>query len=175
MTGIAASVAKRLDVLFPDYERGWEARRAGDGSLIFEREVRGVREAYVLDQRLIESGEAKRLDEMAGEMQALYERPGTLMIKDREHAIYGPVTLLAAVLDAGRRGLTVQRYKGLGEMNPDQLWETTLDPNARTLLQVRVDHLEDADQVFSTLMGDVVEPRRDFIRENALSVVNLDV
>ncbi|PJK30955.1 DNA topoisomerase (ATP-hydrolyzing) subunit B [Minwuia thermotolerans] len=175
MTEIAASVAKRLDVLFPDYERGWEARRAGDGSLIFEREVRGVREAYVLDRRLIESGEAKRLDEMTAEMQALYERPGTLMIKDREHAIYGPVTLLAAVLDAGRRGLTVQRYKGLGEMNPDQLWETTLDPNARTLLQVRVDHLEDADQVFSTLMGDVVEPRRDFIRENALSVVNLDV
>jgi DNA gyrase subunit B len=168
-------VARRLDSLFPDYERGWEARRADSGDLVFERELRGVREAYVIDDRLISSGEARRLDGMAADLQALYARPGRLLMKEKEIPVYGPASLLKAVLDAGQRGLSVQRYKGLGEMNPDQLWETTLDPNARTLLQVKVEHMDDADQVFSTLMGDVVEPRRDFIRENALSVVNLDV
>ncbi|WP_417520196.1 DNA topoisomerase (ATP-hydrolyzing) subunit B [Minwuia sp.] len=170
-----AYVARRLDTLFPDYEQGWMATRANDGSMVFERELRGVREAYVIDERLIASGEARRLDEMTAELQALYARPGKLVIKDKEIEVHGPASLLKAVLDAGQRGLSVQRYKGLGEMNPDQLWETTLDPNARTLLQVKVDHLEEADEVFSTLMGDVVEPRRDFIRDNALSVVNLDV
>jgi DNA gyrase subunit B len=168
-------VAKRLDTLFPDYEQGWKASQASDGSLVLEREVRGVREAHLIDSRLIDSGEARRLDEMTADLQALYAKPGQLMIKDRELEVHGPASLLKAVLDAGQRGLSVQRYKGLGEMNPDQLWETTLDQNARTLLQVKVDHMEEADQVFSTLMGDVVEPRRDFIRENALSVVNLDV
>jgi len=171
----AEYVARRLDSLFPDYEQGWSAERREDGTLVFERELRGVKEAHLIDSRLIDSGEARRLDEMTAELQALYTRPGQLMIKDREITIHGPASLLKAVLDAGQRGLSVQRYKGLGEMNPDQLWETTLDPNARTLLQVKVDHMEEADQVFSTLMGDVVEPRRDFIRENALSVVNLDV
>ncbi|WP_416899800.1 MAG: DNA topoisomerase (ATP-hydrolyzing) subunit B [Minwuia sp.] len=170
-----AYVARRLDALFPDFERGWSASHADDGSLVFERELRGVKEAYVMDSRLISTGEARRLDEMAADLQALYAKPGRLLIKEKETEVYGPASLLKAVLESGQRGLSVQRYKGLGEMNPDQLWETTLDPNARTLLQVKVDHLEEADQVFSTLMGDVVEPRRDFIRENALAVVNLDV
>ena len=143
--------------------------------MLFERELRGVREAYLLDDRLVGSGEARSINRASAELKALYDRPGRLLIKEKETAVHGPSSLFEGVLDAGRRGLSVQRYKGLGEMNPDQLWETTLDPAARTLLQVRIEHLEDADQVFSTLMGDVVEPRRDFIRDNALAVANLDI
>ena len=171
----AGLVAERLDALAPDYERGWSGSRAGDGSMLFERELRGVREAYLLDDRLVGSGEARSINRASAELKALYDRPGRLLIKEKETAVHGPSSLFEGVLDAGRRGLSVQRYKGLGEMNPDQLWETTLDPAARTLLQVRIEHLEDADQVFSTLMGDVVEPRRDFIRDNALAVANLDI
>jgi DNA gyrase subunit B len=88
--------------------------------------------------------------------------------KDKTAPVRGPLDLVAAVLDAGRKGLTIQRYKGLGEMNPEQLWETTLDVEARTLLQVRVTHADDADDMFSRLMGDLVEPRREFIQDNAL-------
>ena len=97
------------------------------------------------------------------------------MAKDKETPISSPTELFAAVLEAGRKGVTIQRYKGLGEMNPEQLWVTTLDPEARTLLQVRVSHVDEAEEVFSTLMGDVVEPRRDFIQQNALNVANLDI
>ena len=109
------------------------------------------------------------------ELQAIYQRPGTFVAKDKETTISSPTELFAAVLEAGRKGVTIQRYKGLGEMNPDQLWETTLDPEARALLQVKINHADEADEIFSTLMGDVVEPRREFIQENALKVANLDV
>ena len=112
---------------------------------------------------------------MAPALQARYARHGTLVLKKKEHVITGPVSLVDAVMDAGKKGIGVQRYKGLGEMNPDQLWETTLDPNARSLLQVRINHIDDAEEVFSTLMGDIVEPRREFIQENALKVANLDI
>jgi DNA gyrase subunit B len=95
--------------------------------------------------------------------------------RDRSQPIYGPLDLLDAILEEGERGLQLQRYKGLGEMNPEQLWETTLDPEARTLLQVKVDDMAEADDLFTKLMGDVVEPRRDFIRDNALNVANLDI
>jgi DNA gyrase subunit B len=105
----------------------------------------------------------------------VYERAATLHIKDREHVVHAPTELLSHVLDAGRKGVGIQRYKGLGEMNPGQLWETTLDPEARTLLQVRVNHADEAEELFTTLMGDVVEPRRVFIQDNALKVANLDV
>ena len=94
--------------------------------------------------------------------------------KDRQQLILGPLTLLAAILEEGEKGNQLQRYKGLGEMNPDQLWETTLDPDARTLLQVKIDDVAEADDLFTKLMGDVVEPRREFIQDNALSVANLD-
>ena len=124
---------------------------------------------------MIKSTEARKLDDMAGRLQEIYATAGDLVAKDRATPITGPVALLDAIMDAGRKGINIQRYKGLGEMNPGQLWETTLDPNARALLQVRVNHMEEAEEVFSTLMGDVVEPRRDFIQTNALKVANLDV
>jgi len=129
----------------------------------------------VVDGALMRSAEARRLDEIAAELQTLFARPATLCVKDEENRITGPIRLINAVLQLGRKGISIQRYKGLGEMNPDQLWETTLDPNVRTLLQVKVTHAEEAGKVFAKLMGDVVEPRREFIQSNALKVVNLDV
>ena len=121
------------------------------------------------------SAEARKLDALTLELQAIYTKPGLFVVKDKETSIASPTELYAAILEAGRKGVTIQRYKGLGEMNPDQLWETTLDPEARSLLQVKINHADEADEIFSTLMGDVVEPRREFIQENALKVANLDV
>ncbi|MEM8752779.1 MAG: toprim domain-containing protein, partial [Pseudomonadota bacterium] len=171
----AEIVAKRLDAIAPETERGWTGRPAQDGGMIFERTVRGVTETRVIDAPACQSAEARRLASFADGLKEVYDRPATLIRKDRETPVRGPVELLDLVLAEGEKGLSLQRYKGLGEMNPDQLWETTLDPNARTLLQVRVDHMDEANDLFSTLMGDVVEPRRRFIQDNALSVENLDV
>ncbi len=112
---------------------------------------------------------------MADSLQANYVKHAEFVVKDKKTRVTGPLGLFDAVLDAGRKGVAMQRYKGLGEMNPDQLWQTTLDPDVRALLQVKMQHIDDADLVFSTLMGDVVEPRRDFIVKNALKVANLDV
>ena len=168
-------IARRLDVVSPPLERGWVGEPIADGGLAFTRRLRGVTERHVIDGPLTRSAEARKLDALADELQAIYEKPGQFAVKDKETRISSPTELFAAVLEAGRKGVTIQRYKGLGEMNPDQLWETTLDPEARTLLQVRINHADEADEIFSTLMGDVVEPRRDFIQENALKVANLDV
>ena len=168
-------IAKRLDVVSPPLEKGWTGEPMADGGLAFTRRLRGVSERHVIDGPLTRSAEARKLDALADELQAVYQKPGIFAVKDKETRISSPTELFAAVLEAGRKGVTIQRYKGLGEMNPDQLWETTLDPEARTLLQVRINHADEADEIFSTLMGDVVEPRRDFIQENALKVANLDV
>ena len=168
-------IAKRLDVVSPLLEKGWTGEPIADGGLAFVRRLRGVTERHVIDGPLTRSAEARKLDALADELQAVYQKPGVFAVKDKETRISSPTELFAAVLEAGRKGVTIQRYKGLGEMNPDQLWETTLDPEARTLLQVRINHVDEADEIFSTLMGDVVEPRRDFIQENALKVANLDV
>ncbi len=168
-------LAGRLDALEDELERGWKCEVIDDGGLRIQRTLRGVTNAYEIDSALINSAEALRLDDMAGSLQKLYAHHGTFTIKDREVLITGPVSLLDTVIEVGKKGLSMQRYKGLGEMNPEQLWETTLDPNARTLLQVKVAHAEEAGDVFSTLMGDLVEPRRLFIQENALKVSNLDV
>ncbi len=168
-------IAKRLDVVSPVLEKGWTGEPIADGGLAFTRRLRGVSERHVIDGPLTRSAEARKLDALADELQAVYQKPGIFAVKDKETRISSPTELFAAVLEAGRKGVTIQRYKGLGEMNPDQLWETTLDPEARTLLQVRINHADEADEIFSTLMGDVVEPRRDFIQENALKVANLDV
>ena len=171
----AGYIARRLDVIADETERGWVGEPTSDGGMGFAREVRGVKEAWTLDGKLIGSADALRLDRKSAHLQEIYGRPAKLRRKDGETVIFGPTSLLDAVFAFGRKGITMQRYKGLGEMNPEQLWETTLDPNVRTLLRVKVSELDEADDIFTKLMGDVVEPRRDFIRENALSVANLDV
>ena len=171
----AAYIAMRLDAMVPKFERGWSGVVNDNGDLVFSRTLRGVTEHHRIDAKLIESAEAGRLDAIAGKLQVIYERHATLTRKDFETVITGPTGLIESVMDLGRKGVTVQRYKGLGEMNPDQLWETTLDPDARTLLQVKVGHADESEDIFSTLMGDVVEPRREFIQAHALEVANLDV
>ena len=171
----ALNIARRLDTISEETERGWTGVPAGDGGLTFLREVRGVTESWTLDGKLISSADAIRLDRKAAHLKEIYDKPARLRRKDGETAIHGPSDLLDAVFAVGRKGISMQRYKGLGEMNPEQLWETTLDPNVRTLLRVKVAELDEADDLFTKLMGDVVEPRRDFIRENALNVANLDV
>jgi len=170
-----AETARRLDALSDPLERGWQGEvREGDGYL-FSRMVHGVAERRFLDAGLLRSAEARKLAERAGHLREVYAGPGKLVAKDKEFIVTGPSGLVDAVMETGRKGVTVQRYKGLGEMNAEQLWETTLDPNARSLLQVRMSHADSAEEIFSTLMGDLVEPRRDFIQANALQVSNLDV
>ena len=172
--GAANRVAARLDLVSREYERGWQGRPTQDHGLRFARAVRGVEELRTLDGPVLRSGEARKLGSMTKPLQEVYSDVARLVRKDKEMPIYGPIELLDIVLAEGEKGLSLQRYKGLGEMNPDQLWETTLDPEARTLLQVRVEQQDEADQIFTKLMGDVVEPRREFIQDNALSVENLD-
>jgi DNA gyrase subunit B len=168
-------LATRLDQLAPENERGWTGDvRPGEG-LVLTRTRHGVTERRILDAALLKSAEARRLDERAGDLQEVYSKPGKLVAKEKETLVTGPSALVQAVLELGPKSGDIARYKGLGEMNPDQLWETTLDPDARSLLQVKVPHADLAEETFSTLMGDVVEPRRDFIQQNALTVVNLDV
>ena len=174
LQGVADKVATRLDLIAVEYERGWQGRITQDHGIKLARILRGVEEVRTLDGKMLRSGEANRTGSFTKSLQEIYAGTATLVRKDRSVAIYGPLTLLAAILEEGEKGNTLQRYKGLGEMNPDQLWETTLDPDARTLLQVKVDDVAEADDLFTKLMGDVVEPRRDFIQQNALSVENLD-
>ncbi len=164
----AGYIARRLDTLSEEYERGWHGEPTEDGGLKFWRDVRGVREAVAIDGALIGSADARRLDKMAAELQLTYLKSGTLKRKDETREIRSPSELVAAIFEWGRKGLGLQRYKGLGEMNPEQLWETTLDENARSLLVVKVQHADEAGELFAKLMGDVVEPRREFIQDNAL-------
>src|SRR5262245_11817628 len=165
----APYIARRLDVLSDETERGWQGRFTEGEGFLFERTVRGVKEVAIIDPALLGSADARKLDEFAGSLQETYPRPGVLRRKGEETPIHGPVGLFEAVTDAGRKGLTLQRYKGLGEMNPDQLWETTLDTEARSLLQVKVKEVDEADDIFTKLMGELVDPRREFIQENALT------
>ncbi|KAB2911708.1 MAG: DNA topoisomerase (ATP-hydrolyzing) subunit B [Hyphomicrobiaceae bacterium] len=167
-TRTAERIAARLDTLADETERGWTGRFGNDG-YVFRREVRGVTETHMLDRALLGSLEARRLNERRAHLEEIYDTPAKLRRKDAETPVFGPRTLLDAVYEAGRKGIAIQRYKGLGEMNPEQLWETTLDKNSRTLLQVKLDAGGEADEIFSRLMGDIVEPRREFIQANALS------
>ncbi|MTJ82526.1 MAG: DNA topoisomerase (ATP-hydrolyzing) subunit B [Telmatospirillum sp.] len=174
-TAAAATIATRLNSLETALEQCWEGTAAEGEGLIFTRTLRGVTETHHIDAAVIKSPEARKLDELAARLKEIYQHHSELVIRERTTRVTGPVSLLDTILDAGRKGIAIQRYKGLGEMNPEQLWETTLDPNARALLQVKVSHVEDSEEVFTTLMGDVVKPRYDFIQTNALKVANLDV
>jgi DNA gyrase subunit B len=168
-------VAQRLDALSDPLEQGWSGEPSEDGGLMFQRTLRGITQSHKIDGDLIRSRDGRRLDDMAAALQKIYGRMAMLKTKTGEERIEGPATLIRHLTEIGRKGLTFQRYKGLGEMNPDQRWETTMASNARVLLQVKISHSENAEEVFSTLMGDLVEPRRDFIQSNALSVENLDI
>ena len=174
LQGVADMVAKRLDLIALEYEKGWHGRITQDHGIRLARILRGVEEVRTLDGPMLRSGEARRTGTLTQSLQEVYGKPAKLERKDRTQMIYGPLDLLKAILEEGERGLSLQRYKGLGEMNPSQLWETTLDPDARTFLQVKVEDMAEADDLFTKLMGDVVEPRREFIQQNALSVENLD-
>jgi DNA gyrase subunit B len=167
------ALVSRLNAVSLPNERGWVV--SADGGLTMSRMVRGVAEHYTLDSPTLRSEDARRLDGLAEELARRFAEPAKLKLDAMELSVPGPASVYDRIIAHGRRGLTVQRFKGLGEMNPDQLWHTTLDPSVRTLLQVKVGDTEEAAQVFSTLMGDVVEPRRDFIVGNALKVANLDV
>ena len=172
---LAATIAGRLDVLAEDMERGWQGTVEDDGYL-FTRELRGVRQAASLDAGLLASTEARRLNDHAQSLHDGFAGPALFLRRGEETQVFGPSDLLDTVMAGGQKGITqMQRYKGLGEMNPDQLWKTTLDREARSLLQVKIKEADDAEDIFVKLMGDVVEPRREFIQENALSVANLDV
>ena len=174
LQSVADKVAVRLNLIAMEYERGWQGRITQDHGIRLARILRGVEEVRTLDGKMMRSGDARRSGTFTEHLQEVYDLPATLVRKDRNQLIHGPMDLLNAILTEGEKGLSLQRYKGLGEMNPEQLWETTLDPDARTLLQVKVEDMSEADDLFTKLMGDVVEPRREFIQQNALNVENLD-
>ncbi|QHL89969.1 DNA topoisomerase (ATP-hydrolyzing) subunit B [Sphingomonas changnyeongensis] len=186
--GAIARVAAWLDR--GDPEARWTGRVAAEGGYHLERLWRGVTDHHLIEQAFLGSAEARKLHALALEQADSYREPSRLVsvraaaaeegeegapADGRGIAVTRPSELLEAVLAAGRKGLSVQRYKGLGEMNAEQLWETTLDPENRSLLKVEIAQADLADEIFTRLMGDVVEPRREFIQQNALSVANLDV
>jgi DNA gyrase subunit B len=203
--GKAKAIAKVAQWLGAgDLEASWSGEVAAEGGYLLKRLWRGVTDAYIIEPSFLVSAEARKLDVLANEQAAVYARPSTLRTlkkgavtdeqksepvddgdadeqpsesetKGKPVPVTRPSELLDAVLAAGRKGLSIQRYKGLGEMNAEQLWETTLDPANRSLLRVEVAQADVADEIFTRLMGDVVEPRREFIQDNALSVANLDV
>jgi DNA gyrase subunit B len=172
---IVARVVRRLDRVSDEVERGWRGEPDGQGGLVFSRTIRGVTETHALDAALLASADARKLRQMIEPLAETFRGVGSLVRKDATLDVHGPSSLYDSVAAAGRKGVTLQRYKGLGEMNAEQLWETTLDPNVRTLLKVEIKESDDHDRLFSELMGDLVEPRRDFIQDNALAVANLDV
>ena len=163
-----ATAAARLDLYAEEGDGRWTGEAGVPSGFVFSRIKRGVSERVVLDEVLLHAADARRLAERAPALADTFQGVGTFRRKDKTTTVRGPLDLMNAVLDAGRKGLYIQRYKGLGEMNPEQLWETTLDKEVRTLLQVKVNHVDDADDMFSRLMGDLVEPRREFIQDNAL-------
>ena len=174
LQGTADKVAERLNLIALEYEKGWKGRQTQDHGIKLTRILRGVEEMRTLDGPMLRSGEARKTGSLTDSLKEVYGKPAKLLRKDRAQPIRGPLDLLESIFAEGEKGLNLQRYKGLGEMNPDQLWETTLDPDARTLLQVKIDDAAEADDLFTRLMGEVVEPRREFIQQNALTVENLD-
>jgi DNA gyrase subunit B len=171
----AQKLAERLNLIAMEGQRLWQGEVDEAHTLCVKRTLQGVEENYKIRLSLLATAEVRQLERLKTILEETFAGIPTLKIKDESIPITGPLSLLEIVLERGRKGFSIQRYKGLGEMNPDQLWETTLDPEVRTLLQVRIEHLDEASEIFSTLMGDIVEPRREFIQDNALSVRNLDI
>jgi DNA gyrase subunit B len=172
---VAQRIAERLDRISDEVERGWHGAPNDSDGLTFTRTIRGVAETHAIDGQLANSADARKIRTLVERAEGLFDGVGKLTRKDQSFDIFGPASLFEAVMATGRKGLSLQRYKGLGEMNPEQLWETTLDPNVRTLLKVEIKEGSEADLLFTQLMGDLVEPRREFIESNALSVANLDI
>jgi DNA gyrase subunit B len=174
----AEDLANRLEAKADSLEKGWLGMidQTDNGpAIVVQRRLRGITEHHVIDRRIVATGEARRLDEAASHLQAIYGKPASLRYANQQITINGPSELSQLIFQTGRKGAQISRYKGLGEMNPSQLWETTLDPEQRILLQVTIEQEDEADNAFSTLMGEAVEERRNFIQENALRVANLDV
>ena len=170
--GLIERIASRLNKRNGDR---WKGEIGEDDTPLFVRR-RGERmDRHRLDSRIARSPEARRLHALVEDLKTAFAAPARFLRKTSETEVNGPLQLFESLMAAGRRGISIQRYKGLGEMNPEQLWETTLDPEIRSLYQVSIDHVDEADEIFSTLMGDVVDPRREFIQDNALKVVNLDI
>ena len=169
------AIAEKMDAISKANEKGWEAEFSAESGYEISRIMRGVKGSYQIKPEMIRHPDARRMHSNLEWLQENFGGRATLMAGDKTLGeVEGPVALYEMVQNVGRKGISIQRYKGLGEMNPEQLWETTLDPEARTLLQVRVEDAEKANDLFSTLMGDVVEPRREFIQTNALSA-NVDM
>ena len=169
-------LSQRVDMITPDYERGWKTTFEYNKGFTFTRKIRGVDDVSIIDMDLIKSQAIETLSKNYDSLYAMFQSPGKLIgSNEYSETIYSPSQLLEIINDEGKKGLSLQRYKGLGEMNPEQLWETTMDPEARRMLQVTIEDAFLADQMFSTLMGDDVEPRREFIEQNALAVANLDI
>ena len=174
----AADLANRLEAKADSLEKGWSGmveQTENGPAIVVQRRLRGITERHIIDRRIVSTGEARRLDEAATHLQTIYGKPASLRYANQQITINGPSELSQLIFQTGRKGAQISRYKGLGEMNPSQLWETTLDPEQRILLQVTIEQEDEADNAFSTLMGEAVEERRNFIQENALRVANLDV
>lgn len=176
MKNVLSRLADRLNNLEAEYDKGWTVELEDNHDIKFNRTLRGVKETHIVELKVQESQEAQMINDMHDFLKENFDKPSTLVSKQGlDKKIIGPVSLVDAIIAAGKKGITINRYKGLGEMNPEQLWETTLDPEARSLLQVKINQIEEANETFATLMGDVVEPRKEFIQDNALNVVNLDI
>ncbi|MBL4613174.1 MAG: hypothetical protein JKY91_05465, partial [Emcibacter sp.] len=175
-TAAISGVVERMNMKATEGEDNWSGHLEPEGDgVVFVQEIRGIKDVYHIDNGFINSAEARALSEVMKDRRDVFAATSTISRKDEFHDINLPSDLMTLVMSYGRKGQAIQRYKGLGEMNPEQLWETTLDPEARTLLQVKIDHADTADEIFTKLMGDVVEPRRQFIQDNALNVANLVV
>ena len=169
----------RLNVISDISEKGWKVKYENKGLTIF-REIRGVKNFYYIDKEFLITPEAKALNEIRKSLMnnfGILKSGSVATIKNisNEYFINGPLDLIEKVLEMGKSGIQINRYKGLGEMNPEQLWETTMDKNFRSILAVKIDEINEANNLFETLMGDVVEGRRNFIQANSLKVANLDI
>ena len=176
---IAKYLQQRLNIISNISEKNWKATYKNN-AIILERNIRGFNQKFVIDENFVITPESKALNELRNELMENFYRikengTGILKNKDIEYSIFGPISLIDKILDLGKSGIQINRYKGLGEMNPDQLWETTLDKNERTLLSVKINEVDEANKAFEDLMGGETEARKKFIAENSLKVANLDI